>query len=279
MRAVIVAVACILVGLPAQALARTTLLDDINAVRAHGCGGRSGVDTPLRSNRKLDGVARRIARGERLKTALSKAGYRALHSSSMFMSGAKNNADIARMLGQRACNELRSQDVRDIGIETRGGNVWVVFAAPFEAGALKNESRVSERVLQLANEARARPRRCGTRQFPAAPPLTLERHLTSAAREHARDMARHNMLEHRGSDGSSPDQRVTRAGYKWRSTGENIASGPTTPEEVMAGWLASSGHCENIMSPRFSQMGIAWIVDPKSESGVYWAQVFGTPRQ
>jgi uncharacterized protein YkwD len=46
----------------------------------------------------------------------------------------------------------------------------------------------------------------------------------------------------------------------------------------MEGWLASPGHCENIMSPRFSEMGIAWVVDPKSTSGVYWAQVFGTRR-
>jgi uncharacterized protein YkwD len=278
MRISIIAMACILVGLSEPVLARNALLDDINSVRAEGCGGRRGVGTPLRASRQLDGVAKRIARGERLKNALSDAGYRALHSSSVFVSGVKNNADIARALGQRACGELRNEDVRDIGIETRGGSVWVVFAAPFEADALKNESRVSERILQLANEARSRARRCGMRQFPAVPPLSLEQRLTNAAREHARDMARHNMLEHRGSDGSSPDQRVTSTGYKWRATGENIASGPTTPEEVMQGWLASPGHCENIMSPRFNEMGIAWVVDPKSDSGVYWAQVFGARR-
>jgi uncharacterized protein YkwD len=196
----------------------------------------------------------------------------------MFVSGVRTNADIARTLGQRSCAELRNEDVREIGIETRRDSVWVVFATPFEADALKNERQVSARILQLANEARSHSRRCGSREFPAVPPLSLESHLTSAAREHARDMARHNMLEHKGSDGSMPDQRVTRAGYKWRATGENIASGPTTPDEVMAGWLASPGHCENLMSPRFKEMGIAWVVDPKSDSGVYWAQVFGTRR-
>lgn len=279
MKTFVVALVCCLVALSGPAEARGSLIDNINAVRASGCGGRRGVNTPLRSNRKLDSVARLVARGERLRDALSDAGYRALHSSLMFMSGAKDNADIARMLGQRACAELRSEDVREIGIETRGNNVWVVFAAPFEADALKNESRVSARILELANEARAQPRRCGSRQFAAVPPLTLESHLTSAAREHARDMAKHDMLEHTGSDGSTPDQRVTRAGYKWRATGENIASGPTTPDEVMQGWLASPGHCENIMSPRFKEMGIAWVVDPRSDSGVYWAQVFGTRRE
>lgn len=279
MRTIVVALACCLLTLfCAPAPARGSLLDSINAARANGCGGKRGTSTPLRSNRKLDAVARRVARGERLRDALESAGYRALHSSVMSMSGAKDNGDIARMLGQRACTDLRSADVREIGVETRGSNVWVVFAAPFEADALENESRVRVRVLELANEARSRARRCGNRQFPAAPPLSLESHLTSAARAQARDMAKHNKLEHTGSDGSTPAQRVTRAGYKWRATGENIASGPTTPEEVMAGWLASPGHCENIMSPRFKEMGIAWVVDPKSASGVYWAQTFGTRR-
>jgi uncharacterized protein YkwD len=278
LRTMVGALACVLVLFSAAASARGSLLDNINDVRASGCGGKRGNSTPLRSSRKLDAVAKRVARGERLRDALEAAGYRAMHSSVMSMSGAKDNGDIARMLGQRACTDLRSEDVREIGIETRGGSVWVVFAAPFEADALKNESRVRARVLELANEARSRARRCGFRQFDAVPPLALENHLTSAALVQARDMAKHNMLEHTGSDGSTPDQRVTRAGYKWRTTGENIASGPTTPEEVMAGWLASPGHCENIMSPRFKEMGIAWIVDPKSASGVYWAQTFGTRR-
>jgi uncharacterized protein YkwD len=279
MRNALVALACCLVVLSTPVLARDNLLDNINRVRANGCGGKRGVGPPLRTNRQLNGVARRVAHGERLKDALSDAGYRALHSSLMFMSGARDNADIARMLGQRACTDLRSPDVREIGIETRGDSVWVVFAAPFEADALKNESRVSARILELANEARSKPRRCGFRLFDAVPPLSLESHLTSAARTQARDMAKHDMLDHTGSDGSRPDQRVTRAGYKWRATGENIASGPTTPEEVMAGWLSSPGHCENLMSPKFKEMGIAWVVDPKSESGVYWAQTFGTRKE
>jgi uncharacterized protein YkwD len=279
MRAVIVTLVCMLVGLSTPVSARNSLLDNINTVRQGGCGGQRGVRTPLRSSRQLDSVAKRVSRGERLRDALSRVGYRALHSSSMFISGARDNATIARMLGQRSCAELRNEDVREIGIETRGDSVWVVFAAPFEADALKDERRASARILQLANEARTSGHRCGSRQFPPVPPLALEDHLTSAARAHARDMARHDMLDHTGSDGSTPDQRVTRAGYKWRSTGENIASGPTTPDEVMAGWLASPGHCENLMSPRFREMGIAWVVDPKSDSGVYWAQEFGTRRE
>jgi uncharacterized protein YkwD len=46
----------------------------------------------------------------------------------------------------------------------------------------------------------------------------------------------------------------------------------------MAGGLASPGHCANLMSPKFTEMGIAWVVDPQSQSGVYWAQDFATPK-
>jgi uncharacterized protein YkwD len=260
-------------------LARASLIDTINDVRARGCDGKRGVSAPLRANRKLDGVAKRISRGERLGNALSKAGYRALHSSSLFMSNADDNADVARTLAQRACGELRDEAVREIGLEKRGDNVWIVLAEPFGAPALGNASAVSERVLKLANQARSRSRRCGGKTFSSAPPLTLAKRLGGAAREHARDMARHNMLAHEGSDGSTPAVRVTREGYSWRTVGENVASGPTTPEEVMQGWLDSPGHCENLMNARFTEMGIAYVVDPKSESGVYWAQVFATPKQ
>src|SRR5687768_5645055 len=70
--------------------------DSVNAVRKAGCGGQPGVSTPLRSSRALDSVAKRIARGQKLSDALKAAGYRALHSSSMFMSNTDGDADVAR---------------------------------------------------------------------------------------------------------------------------------------------------------------------------------------
>jgi uncharacterized protein YkwD len=250
----------------------------INAERAAGCGGHRGVSTPLRSNRKLDSVARRIARGDALRNALTAAGYRAIHSASMSLSNSGSNEDIARSIARTSCEELTSASVHDIGIERRGNQYWIVLAAPFETPALENERAARQRVLELANQARAKPRRCGGKSFAAAPPLKLVAKLNEAARGHAEDMAKHNMLSHSGTDGSTPAVRVTRAGYAWRVVGENVASGPTTADEVMEGWLASPHHCENLMDPRYTDLGIAYTVDPKSESGVYWAQVFALPR-
>ena len=59
---------------------------------------------------------------------------------------------------------------------------------------------------------------------------------------------------------------------------ENIAAGQQTAAEVVAGWLASPGHCANIMGPNFVHMGVSYVVNPKSRIGIYWAQVFGRPR-
>ena len=91
-------------------------------------------------------------------------------------------------------------------------------------------------------------------------------------------MAVNRYMDHTGRDGSSPADRITRTGYKWRMVGENLASGIMTPEEAVAGWLQSPHHCENLMTPRFTEMGVAFAVNAATDAGVYWTQTFGTPR-
>jgi len=140
-----------------------------------------------------------------------------------------------------------------------------------------SSSTIRARVVQLVNEARSHGRRCGREEFPAAPPLSASAKLNDAAAGHARDMAKKNYFEHQGSDGSEPRDRVMRAGYKSRLTGENIALGPESAEEVVAGWLDSPGHCANIMEPRFQDIGVGLATGPK-RGQIYWVQNFGSPR-
>jgi uncharacterized protein YkwD len=136
---------------------------------------------------------------------------------------------------------------------------------------------VRARVMELVNAARGESRRCGDERFSAAPPLNVSRPLNDAAAGHARDMARRNYFEHRGSDGSQPKDRVLRAGYQPRLTGENIALGPESAEEVVAGWLASPGHCANIMDARFQYIGVG-LATGRKRGQIYWVQTFGAPR-
>lgn len=167
----------------------------------------------------------------------------------------------------------------------RPRTLLVLIAASLGTGACaadaivgrSSDARIRSRVVVLVNEARSQARRCGSERFAAAPPLRISSELTDAAEAHASDMARRKFFEHRGSDGSEPKDRVKRAGYRSKLTGENIALGPQSAEEVVAGWLESPGHCANIMEPRFQDIGIG-LATGRKRGQTYWVQEFGAPR-
>ncbi len=139
-------------------------------------------------------------------------------------------------------------------------------------------SDIDRDMLDQINLARSTARQCGAQLFPAAPPLVWNCTLAQVALDHSRDMGDHNFFSHTGSDGLSPSQRVTNAGYLWRATGENIAAGPDTVSEVMKGWLLSPGHCANIMKNTYTEVGAARYRNDRSDYRVYWTQEFATPR-
>ena len=249
----------------------------VNSVRARGCEGRPGGTAPLRAAAPLDEVARQLAAGAALSVALARAHYHAVSSFSVSVSDVPPDGDVARVLAQQFCRQSTNPEIREIGTARRGSTVWIALAEPFAPPARRDAAAISRRVLQLANAARAQPRRCGLQAFAAAAPLTLNATLGRAALAYAQELARHGYMEHTGRDGSSPAQRVTRSGYRWRATGENLASGIMAPEEVIAGWLGSPEHCANLMDPAFSEIGVGFGVNARDERGVYWALEFGRP--
>jgi uncharacterized protein YkwD len=108
--------------------------------------------------------------------------------------------------------------------------------------------------------------------------VTLSGTLDGVALGHAYDMAEHNYFEHEDLAGRSPADRVRAVGYREKLVGENIAYGPKSAEEVVQGWLDSTGHCENIMDPRFAEMGIAFAAGHSAKRGLYWVQLLAAPR-
>lgn len=148
-------------------------------------------------------------------------------------------------------------------------------AAPPRAVAASDAS-LRARVVELVNEARSKPRRCGRQKYAATRPLSASRPLDEAAVRHARDMIRRKYFDHRAPDGTQPWDRIRRAGYEPRISGENIAYGPETAEEVVAGWLESPGHCANIMDGRFEHIGVGIAKDSRRDR-LYWVQTFGAP--
>lgn len=130
-------------------------------------------------------------------------------------------------------------------------------------------------VLVATNEGRAEQQDCGVHGIkPAVGPVRLNELLTTAAQGHAEDMAAGQFLAHEGSDGSMPADRATRAGYSFSVIGENVAVGYDTPPEVVAGWIDSDGHCNNLMNGGFEEMGVGYAISVTGEP--YWAQLFGT---
>ncbi len=287
MRAVLCMAAFALGGwLPAAAQAQPSrdergpqeLLVAISTVRTRGCDGLPGSGIALRPMARLDDTARRIAQGTPADRAAKAAGYRATRLLTISMSGEGSTALVARALAQTYCKQLVDPRLTEVGLHHQGSSWWLVFAAPFSPPAESAAASVAARVLALVNEVRSRARLCGRQRFDAAGPLQPNALLDNAAAVHARDMARHGYLEHRGRDGSSAADRATRSGYRWRGLGENIASGQTTAEQVVREWTASPEHCANLMNTEFIDMGIAFAVDRDSPQGIYWAQELARPR-
>jgi uncharacterized protein YkwD len=254
------------------------VIDSVNSVRRHGCGPHPASVAPLRESERLDQVARQLSQGVQLRQAQLLADYHSVSSFSVRISNVPPGGDVAHIIGQQFCQQSTNPAFHEFGSWQRGGEVWLAFAEPFSPPKAREHGLISRRVLELANQARARARRCGSVPFAAAPPLTANATLEHAAAQYARELADYGFMSHTGHDGSSPAQRITRSGYRWREVGENLASGIMTADAVVAGWLQSPEHCANLMDPAFRQMGVAYAVNPHNEAGVYWALEFGTPR-
>lgn len=133
-------------------------------------------------------------------------------------------------------------------------------------------------LLEAINVVRSGTRVCvnGQAALPAVGPVVWNGALAAAADRHSADMAENDVFDHNGSDGSTPAQRITDAGYRWSAWGENIAGGYTTTVAVVRGWLDSPGHCAIIMQANFKDFGASCRYDAASTYGYYWTADFGS---
>ena len=134
-------------------------------------------------------------------------------------------------------------------------------------------------LLARINQYRAAGASCGSAgTFAAVPPLAWNAALAQAAAGHSQDMATNNYFSHTSRDGRSMVDRINAAGYLWSSIGENIAAGYPTIDAVIDGWMASDGHCANLMNPNFRDTGLACVANPNSTYKTYWTMDAGRPR-
>lgn len=100
--------------------------------------------------------------------------------------------------------------------------------------------------------------------------LTMDEDITAAANVRAKEIKQ--SFSHTRPNGSSFSSALKEQGVSFRGSGENIAWGQKSPEQVMAGWMNSSGHRANILNENFKNIGVGYYQD---DNGVnYWVQLF-----
>ncbi|EYF05696.1 CAP domain-containing protein [Chondromyces apiculatus] len=132
-----------------------------------------------------------------------------------------------------------------------------------------------DEVRTLVNQKRAAGAKCGGTTYPPAPALAVDNRLRCSARRHSRDMGVNNFMNHIGSDGSEPWDRMEDAGYAYTQAAENIAVGYNSPAAVVNGWMGSVGHCQNIMKATLKHLGVGYYRKDGSTYVHHWTQNFG----
>jgi uncharacterized protein YkwD len=290
---------------------RADVLFAVRVLREGGCGGTLPAAPQLHHNPLLDRSAEEWAVGRTLTEAVDLSGYHGVSAAGLHVRGP--DGEMLQLLERSGCKTLASPGLHEIGIYRRGFDTWIVLATghevtadapaaapvpvspqpprapPLASAPTATKTPQSElasplspilatRALQLVNKVRAKGARCGNELFGPAPPVTLSSTLAGVAFGHANDMATNNYFEHKDLKGKTPSDRVRATGYQEKLVGENIAYGPKSIDEVVQGWLDSPGHCENIMDPRFIEMGLGYATSHDSKRALYWVQVLATPR-
>jgi uncharacterized protein YkwD len=305
----------LLAAFAASSAAKADALSAVQVLRQGGCGGLVALAQPLRHNLLLDRTAQEWATGRSLAAAAEHNGYRGDSAAGVYLRGP--DSSLLEQMRRTSCRTITSLALVEMGFYRRGQDIWLVLTSaltaaitPTAVASVQTRPPVgagwqtpatpqlpsaqgpgsaqpyggppgpslASRALQLVNDIRARGARCGRRSFAPAPPLILSGALDGVALGHAADMAQNNYFDHADLAGQSPADRVRAIGYHEKLVGENIAYGPQTVEEVVQGWLDSPDHCENLMDPRFVEMGIAYATGRATRHGLYWVQVLATPR-
>lgn len=109
-------------------------------------------------------------------------------------------------------------------------------------------------------------------------PLTLNPQLTAAALAKAQHMMTHQYWAHVSQDGKEPWTFIREAGYQYRVAGENLARDFTNTPNMIRAWLASPTHRDNMLSPRYREIGVA-VIDGvlEGQETTLVVQMFGLP--
>lgn len=108
-------------------------------------------------------------------------------------------------------------------------------------------------------------------------PIALSDKLNRASDVHAKDLAKHGIAAHIGTDGSTHSERVQRQGYYFQIIAENVATGQKSWNQVFQAWKDSPGHNKNLLAKGVEDFGIAIVYEPTTTYTTYWTMLVGSP--
>lgn len=112
------------------------------------------------------------------------------------------------------------------------------------------------------------------RQANGLAPVALSAELVAAAKTHALDMSRQNRPWHFGSDGSSPLDRVARAGYAGGFVSENLSETFEDDLLTLQAWMDEPLTRASILSPDAKFVGLSWHQEASGK--IWWVQLLGS---
>ena len=152
--------------------------------------------------------------------------------------------------------------------------VFAVAGPAFAAGSAHTAGSKSVAVDKVAYENQVVALTNAQRKAHGCGALRIDDRLVQAARAHSADMVQQGYFSHTGSNGSNFVAREISAGYpKKGPSAENIAWGYRTPQDVVTGWMNSSGHRANILNCGSVAVGVGLAYT--SGGSAYWTQDFG----
>ena len=121
-----------------------------------------------------------------------------------------------------------------------------------EKYSISIQSSAENKILELMNEKRVQA---------GLKPLTMDNTLLQVARYKSNHMIQYNYFDHTNPDGTKWTTWLQTIGYKYNTTGENIAYNTYDPVKLFEQWWNSQGHRENMMNPSYTKVGVGVIYD------------------
>lgn len=109
-------------------------------------------------------------------------------------------------------------------------------------------------------------------------PLAYSEKLADAARRKAANMLAEDYWAHNAPSGKTPWVWFKDAGYNYLYAGENLAKDFGSTDRMIAAWMASPTHRDNIVSSKYQEIGVAVVPGTlQGKETMLVVQLFGTP--